>query len=370
MNKMSTCLRNCLVWSCGLLVLCLVEGCESEEPPSKHPPALARELVLYDWVDDMPQSVLDAFSREYGVKVRYVTYESQEEAVEKLLNGEVFDVAVVENPFIPALVAANRLAEIDFDFVPNFKNISANFRDLAIDPGNRYTVPYHYGTTGLLVRTDLVGEEVTSWNDLWNPRFAGKVAVRLQQRELIGITLLSLGFELNSEKPEEVNAAIDRLIDLKKSVVWVDVDNVKAVAKLLSGEAVILLGWPLDYQVAHCANKAVSFVLPQEGTALWSDNYVIPASSNYAHTAAVFINFLLRPEISAQIVNEKNYPTANEAALPMVRPEVRKDPVIFPSAADLRQAHFFLPVPIGPESLYGKAWDRFIAAPVPARGDK
>jgi spermidine/putrescine transport system substrate-binding protein len=301
----------------ALLLMVLVTGCDDDsDAPKKTPPPLARELIFYNWVDDMPQSVLAAFTEEYGVKVNYMTFESQEEAVENLAKGEVYDVAVLENPFIPGLTEAGRLAEIDFDLVPNFKNISANFRDLGIDPGNRYTVPYHYGTTGLLVRTDLVGNGVASWADLWSPRFAGKVALRLQERELLGITLLSLGYPLNSAKAEEINTAVDRLIALKPSILWVAVDSPKAVAKLLSGEVVILLGWPMDYQVAHGANKAVSYILPREGTALWSDNYVIPASSPNARTAALFINFLLRPEISARIVNEKNYPTANEAAIP------------------------------------------------------
>jgi spermidine/putrescine transport system substrate-binding protein len=351
---------------CGLLLLCMVNGCRNTPPQDKAPPFLAKELVFYNWVDDMPQSVLDAFTSEYGVKVNYVTFESQEEAVEKICQGRAFDVAVLENPFIPAVLAAKKLAAIDFDYVPNFKNISANFRDLAIDPGNQYTVPYHYGTTGLLVRTDLVGDAVTSWTDLWNPRFAGRVALRQQERELIGVTLLSLGYQLNSEKPEEVNAAVDRLIALKKTVHWVEVDTPKAVARLLSGEAVILLGWPLDYQVAHAANPAVDYILPKEGTALWSDNFVVSAGSASVYTAATFINFLLRPEISARIVNEKNYPTANEAAIPLVDPAVRNDTVIFPSAEELRQAHFFLPIRIAKNSLYQQAWDRFLAVPLPA----
>jgi spermidine/putrescine transport system substrate-binding protein len=355
--------RSWLAVFCGLLLMGLIHGCENTDTPKKTVPALAKELVLYDWVDDMPRSVLDEFTKEYGVKVTYHTFESQEEAVENILQGKVYDVAVLENPFVPSLIAAKRLAEIDFRNIPNFKNISANFRDLAIDPGNHYTVPYHYGTTGLLVRTDLIGNAVTSWIDLWDPRFAGKVALRLQPRELISITLLSLGYGLNSEMPDEVNAAVDRLIALKHSILWVEVDTPKAAAKLLSGEAALLLGWPLDYQEAHGANPAISYILPKEGAPLWSDNYVIPASSPNSYTAELFINFLLRPEISSRIVNEKNYPTANDAALPLVNPEIRNDPVIFPSPEQLRRAHFYLPLSPAGESLYKQAWDRFLAAP-------
>jgi spermidine/putrescine transport system substrate-binding protein len=360
-------------WSavfCGLLLMGLIHGCENSDAPKKPSSALAKELVLYDWVDDMPRSVLDDFTREYGVKVTYLTFESQEEAVENILQGRIYDVAVLENPFIPSLVAARHLTEIDFRNVPNFKNISANFRDLAIDPGNRCTVPYHYGTTGLLVRTDLIGNAVTRWADLWDPRFAGKVALRLQPRELLSITLLSLGYGQNSEMADEVNAAVDRLIALKQSILWVEVDTPKAVAKLLSGEAVLLLGWPLDYQEAHGANPAISYILPKEGAPLWSDNYVIPTSSPNSYTAEIFINFLLRPEISARIVNEKNYPTANDAAITLVNPEIRDDPVIFPPLEQLRRAHFYLPLSPAGESLYKQAWDRFLAAPPVLRNDQ
>jgi len=361
--------RGWLVVCLSLAFLDLLGGCDSSTSQPPPAPTLAKELVLYNWVDDMPRSVLDAFTGEYGVRIKEVTFESQEEAVEHLANNQVYDVAVIENPFIPALTADNKLARIDFRHLPNFKNISANFRDLAADPGNQFTVPYHYGTTGLLVRTDLIDRPVTSWGDLWQPHSAGRVAVRAQPRELLALTLLSLGYSLNSEDPKEIEAATERLLQLKKAAVLVEVDTPKAVADLLSGKVVMLLGWPMDYQFAHAANPKVAYVLPREGTALWSDNYVIPASSSRKYTAEVFINFLLRPEISARIVNEKKYPNANEAALPLIDPEIRHDPVTSPTPETLRAAHFYLPLSPRGTGLYQRAWDRFLAAP-PANGGR
>ncbi len=354
------------------LAMGLLSACGDAEPPKKPaPPTLANELVFYNWVDDMPQSVLDAFTKDYGVKVNYVTFGSQEEAVENIRSGQIYDVAVLENDHIPSLAAANRLAAIDFRNIANFKNVSANFRDLATDPGNRYTVPYHFGTTGLLVRTDLIGHAVTRWVDLWDPRYAGKIAVRTQRRELMALTLLSLGYSLNSENPQELDAALNRLLELKKAAFFVEVEAASAVPKLLSGEAVILQGWAEDYQMAHAANAAITYVLPQEGIALWGDNFVIPASSPHPYTAEVFINFLLRPEISAQIVNEKKYANANEAANPFVKPEIRDDPVIFPSVEMLRRAYFYEPLSSEGESLYRLVWERFLAGETGAvRGDE
>ena len=132
-------------------ILIALVGCEVKPtPPSTPtPPPLAEELVFYDWEEDMPQSVLDAFTEEYGVEVTYLTYESQEEALENVKAGEVYDVVVLDNDTIPLLVADGLLAEIDYRNVPNFDNISANFRDLAYDPGNRHAVPFNWGTSCL-----------------------------------------------------------------------------------------------------------------------------------------------------------------------------------------------------------------------------
>lgn len=348
---------------CGCLAIGLLSACGDAEPPAKPaPPTLAKKLVLYNWAEDMPQSVLDAFTQEYGVQVNTLTFGSQEEAVETIRRGQSYDVVVLENDQIPALVAAKRLAEIDFRQVPNFKNISANFRDLASDPGNRHSVPYHYGTSGLLVRTDLIGHAVTRWADLWDPQYAGKVALRTEPRELVALTLLSLGYSFNSENPHELDAALNRLLELKQAAFFVEVEATGAVPRLLSGEAVILQGWNGDLQVAQAANPAVTYVLPQEGTALWADNYVIPASSPHAYTAEVFINFLLRGEINAQIANTNRYATPNEAAHPLIEPTLLKDPMIFPPSRDLRKADIVLPLSPEGQRRYADLWVRFMAA--------
>ncbi len=344
-----------------LCALFLFGACREQQP--QVPKASAVDpLILYNWEGDLPPSVLEAFTRATGIQVRYESFSSQEEAMAELRRGRRADVMVVENPFIPALIAEGRLCELNRQAIPNLRNISANFRDLAIDPGNRFTVPYHYGTTGLLVRTDLVDRPVTRWADLWRPELRGKIALRLQPRELISLALLSLEYDLNSEQPNEVQAAVDKLIELKPSVLWVEVDSTKAAPALLDGRAQVLVGWPLDYQTTHGANAAVAYVLPEEGLPLWSDNYVIPATCRNRAAAGQLIDFLLRPEISAQIVRERNYATANEAALALIAPELRNDAVIFPHAEALRRADFYRPQTSVGLQLYQQAWTRFLQA--------
>lgn len=331
-------------------------------PPTPSPPPLAQELILYNWTEDIPQSVLEAFTKEYGVRIKYETFDSQEEAGENLQKGKVADVVVLENDLIPPLTAANLLLPINFRHIPNFKNISANFRDLATDPGNRHTVPYYYGTSGLVVRTDLIGESVTRWADLWEPRYAGKIGLRAQPTELIAIALLSLGYALGSEDEKQLEAALQRLIELKKSAIFIEIDSDTAVTRLLKGDVAILYGWPEEYRKAHEINLAVKYVLPAEGVPSWGENFVIPVTSSNPYTAEVFINFLLRPEIAAQMVNEKKYATANEAARPLIKPEIRDDPNIFPSPEVLRRTHFYPPLSPAGKKRYDDVWKRFLAA--------
>ncbi len=161
---------------CGVLVLSLLmSACGDAEPPAQPaPPPQAKELIFYDWADDLPQSVIDTFTAEYGIKIIYRTYETTEEAMHNLRAGQVYDVVVVDNPFVPELAAEGLIAEIDYRNVPNFKHVSANFRDLVFDPGHRYSVTYNWGLTGLIARGDRIPQPVTRWADPWDPRYAGK----------------------------------------------------------------------------------------------------------------------------------------------------------------------------------------------------
>jgi spermidine/putrescine transport system substrate-binding protein len=347
-----------------LVAFTLLSACGGyfSQPSAAAVPALPQELVFYNWADDMPQSVFDAFTKEYGMRVKYETYSNQQEAIANIAAGNAYDVAVIANEHVPTLIADAKLAAIDYRNVPNFKNISANFRDLAYDSGNKHTIPYHWGTVGLIVRDDLLGGKVTKWADLWNPRYAGKIGIRSITRDSVGLTLLSLGYSFNSEEPEELKAAEQKLLELKPSLVFVDVSADNVVPKLLSGNLQILVGWAEDALDAQAQNPAIRYILPEEGAILWGDNFAIPASSRNKAGAELLLNFLLRPEISAQIVNEKHYATPNEAAIPFVEAELRENPIIFPPNERVRNGHLMLALSPQGEKLYESIWQRFTAA--------
>ena len=350
------------VWL-SLVAVSLLPGCgrsASSSTPTQAP--VPTELVLYNWVDYMPQAVLDGFAQEYGIQIVYDTFDSTEEAIAEIRAGKAFDVAVVENHDMPSLVAGGLVAQIDYSHVPNFRNISANFRDLTFDPGNKYSVPYNWGTTGLLVRSDLVDPPVTRWADLWDARYAGKIAVRAQANELIGIALMSLGYPLNSEVPAQLEAAQAQLLKLKPAVRFVGVEAESAVAELVSGEVVVLIGWPGDELVARSHNPAIQYVLPDDGVPLWGDSFVISAKSPYQPAAELFINYLLQPEVAAQIAHTYYYATTNEAALPLIKPEIRNDPTIYPDLGSIESLMWYMPLSLAGEQMYADVWARSLGS--------
>lgn len=328
------------------------------------PPPLAREVIFYNWEGDMPQSILDAFAQEYGVEVTYRVYESQEEAMENMRAGQVYDLVVMESRFIPLLAQEGLLAEIDYHYVPNFRNISPSFRDLIYDPHNQHSIPYNWGTTGLVVRRDLVEEPVTRWADLWDARYAGRVAIWAgQPREVIGLTLKSLGYSANSENPSELEAALARLLELKPGLLFLeDYDLANSASVMANGTVVISMGYAGDVLAGREINQAITYVLPEEGALLWGDTFVIPANSPHKYTAQVLLNFLLRPEINAQIANQNHYATPNDGARPFIDPEILQDPVIFPPQEQIANAEIILPLSPQGQKRYDQIWQRFLLA--------
>ena len=352
----------------ALSILFLVScGGRMTTPPAQAPSrvTLANELIFYDWDEDMPQSVLDAFTREYKVKVKYLVYESQEEAIANMEAGERYDVVVMESRFIPMLAQGGLLADLDQSNIPNLKNISANFRELAYDPNNQYSVPYNWGTTGLVVRTDLAEQPVSRWSDLWDPRYAGHVGLWIgQRREVISLTLKSLGYSANTEDPDELEQALRRLLELKPSLVPLEDFNLDNSSEAMAGGSLVLsMGYAYDAIAGAERNSLIRYVMPREGALLWNDTFVVPANSANRSTAEVFLNFLMRPDINAMIANENQYATTNEAALELIAPEVLHNPVIFPPNSDLEHAELILPLSAEGQRLYDRIWERFSAAP-------
>lgn len=331
----------------------LLAGCSSEPP-------LPEKLILYSWVEYMPQSVMDAFTKEYGITFEYIAYETEEEVVENIQAGKVYDLVLLNPEFIPQMVEEELLKPLDYRNIPNFKYVSANFRDLVFDPGNQFSVPFHWGTTGILVRTDLVERPITSWNDLWDPAFAGKVGIWAIPRSTVPITLKALGYSANSEDLDELEMTRQYLLQLKTNAVIVSGLETSIVPMLESGELTIGYGWAYDAALAQESNLPIEYIIPQEGTILWMDNFIIPANAQNPRGAELFLNFILQPETAAQIVNESYYPMAVDGAEPFILPEILQDPVIFPDNLQLQNAEITLPIRPDRKWIYDEIWVDFM----------
>lgn len=348
-----------------LLTAVLLAACGAAAEPA--PAAQAEPLVITTWAGYMPQAVLDAFEQEYEIPVQFLAYADQDEAMARMQGGERFDVVVLGDTYIPTAVAQGLLAELEFANIPNFRNLGPSFRDLAYDPENRYSIMIQWGTTGLVVRSDRVAQPVTSWADLWNPAYAGRVGVWPCQEELIGIALKSLGYPVSSEDPEQLQAAEEKLLQLRKNVFLLDPNLPTGASYLQDDQTVMIYGWSYDTMQAQKELGEIAYVLPAEGAILWTDSVTIPAKSARKQDAELFINFLLRPEVSAQLVNELWIPTPNEAARSWIEPEILNNPLVYPPAASLEQAEFPSVVSEETHKRYAEIWQRFLAAEGPGR---
>jgi spermidine/putrescine transport system substrate-binding protein len=346
----------------GLFTSSLLAACAPKAGALGNAQENAAEITIYGWEGYMPQTILDAFTKEYHVEVRYDIYASATEATAAIRQGNAYDVVVLDNVEVQNAVQANLLAELDRRHLPNFKQIANDFRDLAFDPNNKYSVPFEWGTTGLLYRSEMVDAAPTHWADLWNPAFTGKIGLWPDERDLVGLTLKSLGYSYNSESPDELAQAGERLMALRDRVVMLDPLRASGVPNLLDGEFQILFGWSFDMHVANEEAQKIDYIIPEEGTVIWMDNLVVPANSPHKESAELFLNFIMRPEIGAQIANEMYVAVPNQGAHADIDPQILNNPLIFPTTEDLEKAELYEPVGPEAQALYREIGRRFVDA--------
>ena len=352
-----------LQWKTLVRLLMMLVWCP--DPGHASPPTdpSGGTITMYNWEGDIPDSVLAAFTRETKITVNRQIYNSQEEAVASIRAGHIYDIAIIDGRFVSQLIEEDLLAPLNYEHLLNFKNISTNFRGLTYDPDNRYSIPYSWGTTGLLGNSAKIKIPVQGWADLWDERFAGQVAVSASYpREMIGMTLKSLGFSANSENPAEIDAALVRLLELRfdPTLLHRYYPNF-GIAAMSTDSIKVAVGFAGD--LVECRKKGlmIDYILPKEGLLLWGDTFVVPKASGHQAEAERFIDFLLRPEISAAIVNEKFYASANESARAFVLPQILANQAIYPTDAMLMKAEIIGALSPTGQQLFDNAWQRFLA---------
>jgi spermidine/putrescine transport system substrate-binding protein len=277
------------------------------------------EINIYSFEGDLPDGVLREFEKEYGAMVTYETYSSNEEMLFGLgATPGRYDLIIISDYAVEILVARQGLRPLDLSAIPNQVNIQPAFLTPAFDPGGavKYTLPFQWGTTGIAYDRTKVSSPIVSWRDLWRPELAGHLSAPDDSREMLGIGLQVLGYNLNSVNPQQLAAARDQLKALAPGIT--SFDNYPE-RHLISGETWAAAIYSGDAALAARGNANIVYVLPQEGGGLWFDNLAIPAAAPHPELAQRFIDFLLRADVGASMLSDLPYGTSNQAALDYAR---------------------------------------------------
>lgn len=319
-----------------LVVLALVlalalAGCGKREGGGEQ--TLAKELHVYNWSEYIDPEIYEDFEKEFGVKVIEDTFASNEDLLAKLQAGAAgYDVIVPSDYMVDIMINLDLLAPLNYDNIPNFKNIGATFLNPPYDPDNKYSVPYQWGTSGIGYDSEVLAEPPDSWAYLFDPQvagpYAGQISMLNDGRETIGAALKYLGYSLNTTNEQELEEAKQLLIQQKA---WLKAYDAEAFEDMLaSGETVLAHGYSGDFFQAAVEAEQVWYAIPKEGATIWADNLAIPKTANSQYTAEVFINYVLRPEVGAKISNYTWYASPNDAATPYIKADIVEDPAIYP----------------------------------------
>lgn len=309
------------------------------------PSQLSDSVSFYNWTDYIDPEVLTLFEEECGVDVIYDTFSSNEDLLAKLQAGATgYDLIVPSDYMVSIMRQLDMLKELDHSNIPNLENIYPRFAEVPYDPGNIYTAPYQWGTTGIGYNLEATGETPASWDWVFNPevvsQLSGPISLLNDQREVIGAALKYLGYSMNSVDPAELEEAKQTILAVKPYVATFDSDSFGDI--LVSGEVVLGHGWSGGYfqDIYASDNENLGYVIPEEGGVIWTDNLAIPNTAPNPYTAEVLINYLLDPEIGAMISNHNYYASPNQAAEALIDEEVTGDPAIYPPEETLAKMEF------------------------------
>jgi spermidine/putrescine transport system substrate-binding protein len=287
-------------------------------------------LTVYNWGDYIDPDLVTKFEKQTGIHVIYQTFDSNEAMMTKIAQGgTTFDVAVPSEYAVDKMKHDHLLLPIDRSKLPNLKYINPYYLNLSFDPHNQYSIPYFWGTVGIVYNSSMLGgKKITSWNDLWNKNLRNQVLLVDGAREVMGMGLNSLHYSLNDTNEAHLQQAKKKLDLLTPNVKAIVGDEIKML--LANEEAAIGVVWSGDAAEIMDQNDKLNYVVPKEGSNLWFDNMVIPKTARNIKGAHEFINFMLDPKNAAQNAEYVGYSTPNQAALKYLPKSVSGDKRFYP----------------------------------------
>ncbi|MCE4050664.1 MULTISPECIES: ABC transporter substrate-binding protein [Bacillaceae] len=282
-------------------------------------------ITVYNWGDYIDADLIDKFEKETGIKVIYETFDSNEAMMTKIEQGGTnYDIAIPSEYMIDKMKEENLLLPIDHTKLPNLKNIDSRFMNLSFDPDNKYSIPYFWGTVGIVYNPEMLGgKKITSWNDLWDSDLKNQIMLIDGAREIMGMSLNSLNYSLNDKDHKHLREAKEKLDTLTPNVKAIVGDEIRMLIE--NEEAAIGVLWSGMAAEIMWENEEVEYVVPQEGSNLWFDNMVIPKTAKNIDGAHQFINFMLDAKNAAQNTEYVGYSTPNKAAMQYLPEEITSD---------------------------------------------
>ena len=318
------------------------------------------KLVVYNWGEYIDPEVLTIFEEETGINVVYEEFETNEILYPKVSSGAIaYDVVCPSDYMIQRMIENDLLTEINFDNIPNIKNIGKQYMEQSrqFDPENKYSVPYCWGTVGILYNKTMVDEPVDSWSILWNPKYKDNILMQDSVRDAFGATLKYLGYSLNSTDLDELTEAKNLLVEQKPLVQAYVIDQVRD--KMIGNEAALGVIYSGEAIYTQKENPNLEYVIPKEGSNIWIDSWVIPKNAEHKENAEKFINFLCRPDIALMNFEYITYSTPNEAARELIEDEsIRNSEIAFPDLSKYDNLETFQYLGTEADQVYGDLWNK------------
>jgi spermidine/putrescine transport system substrate-binding protein len=318
-------------------------------------------LNVYNWSDYIAPDTIAGFEREFGVRIRYATYEANEELLAKVWSGNSgWDVVFPSTYFVPTMCEQRLLAPLRHDWLPNLGNLDPMYQSPAWDRKLEWCVPYLHGATGIVYNSAAVRNGPDSWAAFWEDRYHRRATMLDDPTEVIGAALLKLGYPLNSGDPVQLQQARSEAIAIKPHLrAYI---NAEVRDQLIAGDVIAAQIWTNTAQSAINSNPALRFVYPAEGFALYADCAVMLRESSRTRLAHEFQNYLLRPEISAAIALSCGTATANGAATRLLPEPVRRNPTLYPDLDTLSRGQWFETLTPAVQRLRDRLWTEIKSA--------
>ena len=316
------------------------------------------QVIVYNWGEYLDPEVITLFEKETGINVVYEEFETNEIMYPKIQSGAIaYDVVCPSDYMIQRMIENDLLAELNFDNIPNVKNIGQEYfkQSRQFDSENKYSVPYCWGTVGILYNKTMVDEPIDSWSVLWDKKYIDNILMQDSVRDAFAVALKYKGHSLNSTDLDELEEAKELLIEQKPLVQAYVIDQVRD--KMIGNEAAIGVIYSGEAIYTQLENPNLEYVIPKEGSNVWIDSWVIPKNAKHKENAEAFINFLCRPDIAKMNFDYITYSTPNTAARELIEdPAIRNSKIAFPDASELERCETFQFLGDKNDAIYNKLW--------------